>query len=183
MSITTDYLGFRTITDREAVAYTYDPDGRQFDCPLDWPGTALHSIAVDSDPRTNRDWYERNTSDVEHAIIRHAANPQTAADNLERHWKRQGLTTTTITLDDQSSWVTLVIALDANTYGQADAFAADCVTPWWEGEVYTIEHLRKVTWTSDDGRTRDEWETVDAIGDTYLGTGDWVAIAKEQFNL
>lgn len=179
----TDYLGFQTITGREAVAYSYDPDGRQFDCPLDWPGMALHSIAVDSDPRINRDYYERNTSDVEHAIIRHATSPQAAASNLERHWKRRNLTTTTITLDDRSNWVTLVIALDANKYGRADAFAANCIIPWWEGDVYVIEHLCRTTWTSGDGRTCDEWETVDAIGGVYLAGGDWVAVAREQFGL
>lgn len=179
-----DARHFRKLSETEAVALRLDPDSRAADCPLDWPGDAIRVAVLDADRGTNHGFWERNLTGAERAVLAAAPDADAAACNLKALWHGMGLTAARAALADGGRYVDLAIAMDADRYGDARAFAKHALEPWWDGDVYMLERLRRVVWTSDDGRTREEWETVDCVCNVYLGDDDdWVAYARETFGI
>lgn len=172
-------IDMRTIDDTHAIRLVYDPDARDYDNPLDWPGDALESTVIDCDRRIDPAYYTRGDDPEVGMIV--ARNQGAALETaLERHYARRGWTSTVISLTGptQSDWIRLFVATDPKRYCPAESFARGELTAWWRGDVYGIESLHLVTWTADDGRIRTEWEPIDAIGDVYLVDGeDWTVKA------
>ncbi|KAA8815690.1 hypothetical protein CSQ85_12235 [Bifidobacterium rousetti] len=147
MSVNTNRLGFQIVDDGNAVAYRPDPDGWGAGNPLNW-AASMHCTIVDPTPGTDTTQYERGIGPVERDIIDHAADPQQAAADLERHWWRKGLSAATITLDGRKGHATFVFAVDDAAFCPADEFA-DTIRRWWNGEAYILEHLQNPRGTAN----------------------------------
>ncbi|PLS29941.1 hypothetical protein Uis1B_2209 [Bifidobacterium margollesii] len=180
----TDLKSIAIIDDTHAIRLLGDPDA---DNPLDWPGDALestvtgHARSIDPAAWTRHD----RTDPLIDAITAH--NEGDALETaLERHYERRGWTSTVIDLEgpSQSDWIRLVVATDPKRYCPAEPFARGELTSWWRGDVYRIELLKAVTWTSDDGRVRTEWEPIDSIGGVYLDQQeDWTETARRMLDI
>lgn len=175
MTIEDTRLAWERINPTHAIAMFRDDNARLDGCgPLDWPDRLIESTVVDASRDIDRTFYERNTTVYDGTD--HDA--ETLIDRLDRKAELRGWTHATITLTDAEHWLTLHIATDP-AYAPAESVAA-ALRQWWDGDVVVFELQRLTTWTSDDGRTRTEWETIDAIGDNYPDPNrDWKQQALE----
>ena len=152
------------MADRRIVVSRDDDSG---ECPLEWSGGAALGYGFG--------WYNRqrefgneelreDMAEFVRMVGDYLDSENAILGALERHYERQGYDV------ERRTWVGYnqgdymeYVAISGN-----DDLACFAFELWLQGDVYSIDLERSVTWTSTDGRTREEWETVESVGGCYL---------------
>lgn len=112
-------------------------------------------------PHSSFDGYTRQQLDKRNEWERNA---------ITRHFSRQGLACRFLDLygATQSEWAEVVIYAPADEWAEntLDGMATT-LNAYWRGEVYRIALESLTVFTAPDGRTIEQWEEIDAIGDYY----------------
>lgn len=83
----------------------------------------------------------------------------------------------------QSDWAKVVIYADEDFINTREF--RNSLRAWWRGEIYTLVHEQRETYTSADGsKTLEQWESVDAIGAIMADSEtELIELAHEYFTL
>ena len=148
--------------------------------PLDWDDSAIIVTRCSSYGRTAHMGIENNVSadyllDAYETADYYGQNPIEAA---MKRAKRNGIEAI------EFSWV---------GYSQGDwlegiyvgeAAGLEVWESWARGDVSTVILERLVTWTDEDGRTKDLWETEDSLSGCYLSDSYTAnVVAREHFGI
>ena len=156
-------MGTKTADYRIVVSLDEDSG----ECPLEWSGDAALGYGFG--------WYNRqrefgneelreDMAEFVRMVGDYLDSENAILGALERHYARQGYDV------ERRNWVGYsqgdymeYVAISGNGDLACSAFES-----WLRGDVYNVDLERSVTWTSDDGRTMCEWETVENVGGCYL---------------
>ena len=103
---------------------------------------------------------------------------QDSVKAVMKHAKRNGIEATEFSWRgySQGDW------LEGIYVGEAEGLAT--WESWARGDVYIVILERLVTWTAEDGRTKDLWEVEDSLSGCYLSDSYTAAdVARDHFGI
>lgn len=105
-------------------------------------------------------------------------------DAITKHLTRAGFECRFLELrgNSQGEWHDIVVYAEVGNITEWDYLARE-VAAWYRGEVYLLALERLETYTNENGKTINQWETVDAIGEIYLIDGLTRELAEPYFNI
>ena len=156
-------MGTKTADYRIVVSADYDSG----ECPLEWSEGAALGYGFG--------WYNRqrkfgnvelreDMAEFVRTVGDYLDSENAILGALERHYARQGYNVERRNWHGYSQGDYMeYVAISRDGTPKCSAFES-----WLQGDVYHVDLERSVTWTSDDGRTKEEWETVESVGGCYL---------------
>ena len=137
------------------------------EAPVSWYGDAVVFHWLDDGDASD------NYNDADAVAVRGAmpynATPGEVFDALRKHYSRAGFATGymhTSARDYRPAFLAVKPG-----YGTPKALAEE-MNAFFNGDVYALAVEKRIPWTAPDGRTRYEWESIDAIGDCYIDPFD-----------
>lgn len=153
-----------------------DPYARMNESPAEWLGNehvVFYKLSKDTRYTDNSaaDVDSIETYEVVSGLIEQYTSPteEQKAEALTKHYTRKGWDCCTMDASGFGDYRQAFIACEEG-YGKAELLAEE-MHDFLNGDIYVLTLDKGTVWTSDEGETRTEWETIDSCGDVYA-TGE-----------